>query len=116
MQLHVARLCMDCEEVHDKQTCPVCGSETFAFISRWVPAPERRRRPRPEPSETVDTYRELLSPSKTNSGVARWLRRGAFGAAAIAALGWAWQQRAGTGSQIGNTAGSDETERVKERL
>jgi len=68
MQLHVARLCMDCEEVHDAQMCPVCGSETFAYISRWIPAPERRRRPRTaEPSATVNTYRELLSPPTSAS-------------------------------------------------
>jgi len=112
MQLHVARLCMDCDEVHDKQMCPVCGSETFAFMSRWVPAPERRQKPRPpqpEPSETVDTYRELLAPPNPSSGVTRWLRRGAVGAAAIAAIGWAWQRQAGSGSAIEKAAGSDET-------
>ena len=85
---------MDCEEVHDAQTCPVCGSESFAFISRWIPAPERRLRPRPvAPPPTVDTYRELLSPTPSSSGVARWLRRGAIGIAAVTAVGWAWQRR-----------------------
>jgi len=89
---------MDCEEVHDAQKCQVCGSETFAYISRWIPAPDRRRRPRPpEPSETVTTYRELLSPTPPGStGVGRWLRRGAFGLAAVTAVGWAWQRRGGT--------------------
>jgi hypothetical protein len=113
MQLHVARLCMDCEELHDMQTCPVCGSESFAFISRWVPAPERRLRPRPpDPSPAVETYRELLSPpsARSSSGVTRWLRRGAVGAAAIAAVGWAWQRNTGTGSPRPKTAGSEETE------
>lgn len=46
MQLRVARLCLDCEDVHDSQQCPVCASETFAYLSRWVPAPERRGQPR----------------------------------------------------------------------
>jgi len=113
MQLHVARLCMDCEEVHDMQTCPVCGSESFAFISRWVPAPERRRRPRPpEPSPEVETYRELLSPAsaRPRSGVTRWLRRGAVGAAAIAAVGWALQRNNSAGSPRPKPAGSEETE------
>jgi len=109
MQLHNARLCMDCGEVHDAQKCPTCGSETFAFISRWVPAPERRKQPRPS-SAAVDTYRELLSPAPPRSGVARWLRRGAIGAAAIAAVGLAWQRLPGTGSR-GNVAdASDETD------
>jgi len=112
MQLQVARLCMDCEEVHDMQTCPVCGSETFAFISRWVPTPERRQAPRPperpERLETVETYRELLSRPKPRSGMTRWLQRGAVGAAAIAAVGWALQRNSGTGAP-GNSAAAGET-------
>ena len=47
MQLRVARLCLDCEEIHDSQQCPVCASETFAYLSKWVPAPERRAKARP---------------------------------------------------------------------
>ena len=47
MQLRMARLCLDCEEVHDAQQCPVCASETFAYLTRWVAAPERRSKPRP---------------------------------------------------------------------
>ena len=47
MQLRVARLCLDCEDVHDGQQCPVCASETFAYLTRWVPAPERRNQSRP---------------------------------------------------------------------
>jgi len=43
VQLRVARVCLDCEEIHDLQQCPVCASETFAYLSRWVPAPERRK-------------------------------------------------------------------------
>ena len=46
MQLRVARVCLDCEEVHDAAECPVCASESFAFLSRWVPAQERRANPR----------------------------------------------------------------------
>ena len=45
MQLRVARVCLDCEEIHDQQMCPVCASETFAYLSRWVPSPERRKPP-----------------------------------------------------------------------
>jgi predicted nucleic acid-binding Zn-ribbon protein len=109
MQLHNARLCMDCGEVHDAPACPACGSESFAYISRWVPAPERRKQPR-TPS-AVDAYRELLSPAPPpRSGMARWLRRGAIGAAAIAAVSLAWQRRPGTSSSAGASDGSGQTD------
>ncbi len=57
MQLRKARLCIDCEELHDQWRCPVCASETFAFITRWMPAPERRKKPRSASSEV-----ERMSP------------------------------------------------------
>src|SRR5215207_8795639 len=89
MQLHTARLCLDCQEVHDGQTCPVCGSESFAYISRWIPAPERRAKPRPtvEPP-AAETYRRLLSPERNRQGTSSWLKRGAFGLAAVSAAAW----------------------------
>jgi hypothetical protein len=42
MQLRNARLCLDCEELHTEQQCPICASESFAYVSRWVPFEERR--------------------------------------------------------------------------
>jgi hypothetical protein len=51
MQLRVARICLDCEEIHDGAQCPICASETFAYLQRWVPAPERRSQPRPPRGE-----------------------------------------------------------------
>jgi hypothetical protein len=53
MQLRVARVCLDCEEVHDAAQCPVCASETFAFLNRWVPSQERRAQVRSEASKPV---------------------------------------------------------------
>lgn len=83
MQLRNARLCLDCEEVHESQQCPLCASETFVFITRWVPAPERRQRPRtaepPPAPETLDTYREILGPQ--DSAGWRFVKRGAVGLA-----------------------------------
>jgi hypothetical protein len=37
VQLKTARLCLNCDEVHNAQTCPVCVSETFVYLTRWVP-------------------------------------------------------------------------------
>jgi hypothetical protein len=95
MQLRTARVCLDCEEVHDAQQCPTCASETFAYLTRWVPVPERRTRPRPtEPSnrEAVETYREILTP-QPQSG---WslIRRGALGLAIFGVAGWMWGRNA----------------------
>jgi hypothetical protein len=43
MQLRVARLCLDCEELHVEDACPICASERYAFLSSWLPSEERRR-------------------------------------------------------------------------
>jgi hypothetical protein len=47
MQLRVARLCLDCEEVFAGDVCPVCASTHYAFLSNWLPVEERRRWRRP---------------------------------------------------------------------
>lgn len=49
MQLRVTRLCLDCEELHVEDSCPVCASERYAFLSAWLPSEERRRWRRPAP-------------------------------------------------------------------
>ena len=45
MQLTTARLCLNCEEVHDAQSCPGCASETFVYLTRWIPHSRRDTRP-----------------------------------------------------------------------
>jgi hypothetical protein len=114
MQLHAARLCIDCQEIHEDQMCPVCSSETFAYISRWVPAPERRVKPRPAPSNDVEVYRQLLSGEPAQPTAMRWLRRGAFGVAALGAAAYAWK-RSGN-SEPGKTgpAKTDRTTSAKD--
>ena len=95
MQLRTARLCLDCEEVHDAQQCPSCASESFAYITRWVPSPERRQRPRPVEvpnPETVNTYRAMLRPEPANGW--QLIRRGALGLAIFGVAGWMWRRKA----------------------
>jgi hypothetical protein len=89
MQLHTARLCLDCQEVHEAGACPICGSESFAFITRWIPAPERRLKARPERAPNdVDTYRQLLAADAASPKTHQWLKRGALVAAAVTVAGW----------------------------
>src|SRR5947209_8012658 len=91
MQLQIARLCLDCDEVHSAQHCPVCASEAIAYLTRWVPAPERRRRPRPTTSPAADVYRDLTSPNLAASGRGRLLTGSALGVTAITVAGWIWR-------------------------
>ncbi len=99
MRLDAARLCLDCEEVHEDQVCPICGSEAFAFLTRWVqPAGEKRAERRPEPpapaapqrsQEQLDAYRQLLEGAPPRGrGV---LAKSALGLAMLGLAGWAWR-------------------------
>ena len=88
MQLRTARLCLDCEEIHEAQMCPVCASESFAYLIRWVPADERRTRNRARAQPRTDGTAE-------QSGRAAGLvGRGALGLALVAAGRWLWRLRA----------------------
>lgn len=82
MQLRNARVCLDCEEIHESNECPVCASESYAFVARWVPAAnERPARQRP-PSPPVA--------AEAQSAAARWMKRGAAGLAVLAVSRWLW--------------------------
>jgi hypothetical protein len=91
MQLKIARVCLDCDEVHDAQRCPVCASEAFAYLTRWVPAPERRMRPRPTTSPEAEVYRELTTPSLPATKRGQLLKQSALGVMVIAVAGWIWR-------------------------
>jgi len=118
MQLRNARLCLDCDEIHEEPHCPLCASESFAFIKRWVPASERRARQRQpaeaeidgERRETVTTYKELLASSQ-EPRLTAWqlVRGGAVSLALLGAAGWMWRRNAqaterGGGSPNGDSA------------
>ncbi|MGE3957664.1 MAG: hypothetical protein AB7H96_13165 [Vicinamibacterales bacterium] len=94
MQLRHARLCLNCEEIHNAAHCPVCTSESFTYVSRWVPPGERRSVARPRagrstgPSGSPSTP---AGPAETSRPGRRWARRGAAGLAIVAASRLLWQ-------------------------
>jgi hypothetical protein len=82
MRLSDARLCLDCEELHTDERCPLCASEAFVFVTRWIPTEQRPRR-----------RRQVPEPPTRKSHRGRWLTGvGATGLAAFAVFrGWRWR-------------------------
>jgi hypothetical protein len=99
MRLAAARLCLDCEEVHDGDRCPVCGSETFAFLKRWVmPAalaqgnrPIRQNVRPSESSEQLKRYQQLLERDRLPSRKRSLIARGTIGLAILGAARLVWR-------------------------
>lgn len=44
--LEKARICLECDTIHDLPACPECGSTTFYYLAKWV---KPKLPPRPEP-------------------------------------------------------------------
>ena len=115
MQLRNARLCLDCDEIHEEPQCPLCASESFGFLKRWVPASERRSRPRPTPEndgahrETVNTYKSLLAASQEEGRLTTWqlVRGGAVSLAIIGAAGWVWRRNSHAGERTPGSHNGD---------
>jgi hypothetical protein len=80
MQLRTARLCLDCEELHQSQHCPHCASEAFVYLSQWIAVEERRSQRRPPAKTTAE-----------GSTAAQWMKRGAVGLAVVTAARLLWQ-------------------------
>jgi hypothetical protein len=96
MHLSVARLCLDCQEIHEADRCPVCTSEAFGFMTRWVKIDGAPKRESPHDTSAgrpskVDSYRQLLNPTAQRSRTARWLRKGSLVVAAGYLARWGWQ-------------------------
>ena len=103
MRLMNARLCLDCEEVHDEQHCPICSSESFAFLTRWVTPSDRPRPPsthaardparriRSERREQVDAYRQILNPAPAAAETRAARGHGALGLALLGVARMVWR-------------------------
>ena len=67
MDLRMAKLCLDCEEIfEDKSRCPRCGSETWHPIVDWI-------RPMSEAEVRVVGRKDILS---VMEGLRREIRAG----------------------------------------
>jgi len=111
MQLQAARLCLDCEEVHDAQQCPVCASESFAAMTRWVPLAQRRGQPRPIVAPEAAAYQEIAGGAPSRSR--QLLKHGALGLTAVGLIGWLLRtprQNTGHGKTRTNTDEQAESE------
>ena len=97
MHLGVARLCLDCHEVHEYERCPHCTSEAFAFITRWIqldtPATRSAAPPTeaPHAAEKVNAYRQILHSADKSTRARRWLRNGSLILVAGYMARWGWQ-------------------------
>ena len=83
MQLRRARLCLDCEELHEEPHCPVCASEVFVYLTRWIPVEDLRTRKR----RLARPRAPVVPPSR----VSRIVKGGAVGLAVFAAARWLWR-------------------------
>jgi hypothetical protein len=69
-------------------------------MTRWVPAAEGRRRPRPTTSQDADVYRQLITPEEPAADGRRLLKRGVVGLTALGVAGWLLRNRKPRGSEI----------------
>jgi hypothetical protein len=110
MRLDDARLCLDCEEIHDEQECPTCGSEASAFLKRWIKttanAGDRRSRmaasssgalKEPATDEQLDAWRRIVEGRPAPPGRGKLVMRGLVGLAAMGVAGWAWSKTGRSG-------------------
>jgi hypothetical protein len=79
MQLRAARLCANCENVHDARACPACGSGTFMYLTKWVPT-AKPDKPAHRPRIVRPTLTQRIVLGSTVLGLAafwvgRWSRR-----------------------------------------
>jgi hypothetical protein len=135
MRLDSARLCLDCEELHEDQVCPACGSEAFAFLTRWVqpsieqPADRPAAPPRPaaphsataelreHPARTpeqIEAYRQLIEGRPPDGRRTGLLTKGVLGLAAFSLAGWAWRNASKARDARSGGPGPDDQRRNRE--
>ena len=92
MQLRRARVCLDCEELHEAASCPACASESFAYLSRWVALPGPQAYDAPHGSPKTAAYRRITVADSVRPKAARLARQGAVGLAVLSLARWLWRE------------------------
>ena len=88
--------------------CPACASETFTFLTRWVPSPEPRKERPEHTSPQVEIYRNLLGGNNASgSNRTRMLKQGLIGLTAVGLFGWLWQSSQSSGRNRTDKSSSD---------
>ena len=102
MRLDEARLCLDCEEIHQEQECPACGSEAFGFLTRWIQstspargtdalAPTATHARATASPEHLAAWRRITDDAPPSAGRGKKIvTRSLLGLAAMGIAGWAW--------------------------
>jgi hypothetical protein len=102
MRLDDARLCLDCEEIHEEQECPACGSEAFGFLTRWIQStsPVRATKgqvPASTHARATPAQEHLAAWRQISDGTTpdpvrgkKIVTRSLLGLAAMGLAGWAW--------------------------
>ncbi len=115
MKIGVARLCLDCDEVHDLERCPTCASEVFAYLTRWVPRANGRltqpKRPVPERPE-VEAYRQITG--QEPKARRRLFVGSAVGLGVLGVAGWRIWRRSGNLEQTAESSAASEKPTSKE--
>ena len=64
-------------------------------MTRWIPAPERRGRPRPTTSPEAEMFRTLITkePAAPPAGSRRMLKQGVVGLTALGLAGWLFRKK-----------------------
>ena len=61
--LEKARICLECDTIHDLPSCPECGSASYYYLANWI-KPHREPRPAPQPTMAEAPPGEAAPPRK----------------------------------------------------
>ncbi len=76
MPLDKARICLECDTIHDLVTCPECGSSSFYYVANWIKPKQPPRAVEPE---------QLVTPVAPARKKRHWVRNTLLAGASVLA-------------------------------